>query len=665
MTKPTRASTGSKNKLTNYFRPIPLTPVNTTTHDVIIVSGPAVVANTSTNKPITSDTKAMPTATALPPVPKTPSTDDSAEAESTTPFRTPTCPASLQLQRENSAALELGPGSASGSQASGKGPARVIPSSDGEESDADSDDLEDLSALLRPTKQKTHVKKPAEPLPSSVKSNAFHMPKPLNFSLERLVQQKTRASELSSKIERTKRLEEEVNSKPAEKINGVASQKSLEGVFGEIGSGRLMAALTRKDAWRVEKSWHLFDTFNERPHPKKNTFPLQCLPQGGVLATLANVAQRQQMFLSGFVQDMVRVGLELPEEFLLWMLDEVCLEPRQDLSYAYARTLASLPLQKIKALIASERIIHMFQLLGGRPEALELQKQINLTPSSQLDEKPRSFWNVKLVVCFLGSLANRYLYNSEIIRPDNTAIQTECGILVRLALDVRACLEGDLLNAIDDSLEQILLAIPEDEWIETSLSISHDLMRTLTIPQYRFRALSILPVHTPRLHLFRRRLALACLFEESSYLLEDYPSLVRLRSISRILRRPQFQINHNTDYSELQALICILDIAIDDGVTSGDDVENDKLVDVIVETLQAMFSSINDTNAQNLSRTEAKDTIERLQFRLRFAVRSKPNKVSILSDEVGPDFAGRDGMVQTRLSWGKKKGANGAVVNGE
>jgi len=42
-----------------------------------------------------------------------------------------------------------------------------------------------------------------------------------------------------------------------------------------------------------------------------------------------------------------------------------------------------------------------------------------------------------------------------------------------------------------------------------------------------------------------------------------------------------------------------------------------------VDVVKRMFSKIVDTNAQNLRRTEAKDILERIQFRLAFSVRSR------------------------------------------
>lgn len=43
------------------------------------------------------------------------------------------------------------------------------------------------------------------------------------------------------------------------------------------------------------------------------------------------VRDRQQMFLSGFVQDMARIDTLLPERVYVWMLDECILQPSSPL----------------------------------------------------------------------------------------------------------------------------------------------------------------------------------------------------------------------------------------------------------------------------------------------------------------------------------------------
>lgn len=240
-------------------------------------------------------------------------------------------------------------------------------------------------------------------------------------------------------------------------------------------------------------------------------------------------------------------------------------------------------------------------------------------------------------------------------------VKITCALLVRLALDVRVTKEAEVRSSIEDSLAELFEKIPDDKWPEISQEIALNLISTISDAPYRLRALNTLPVYTPRTHLFRRRLALSYIFDDPSYLTHPYTNLVRISRFSDILLKPQYEINKNTDYSDLQSLASIMDIAIDDGPTAGNVGQNDAEVDLLVEDLRNMFSGIHDTNAQNLARTEAKDTLERLVFRLRFAVRVKDKMNLVVETDKGPEWVGRDGKVQSKLFWGVKGGgANGA-----
>lgn len=240
---------------------------------------------------------------------------------------------------------------------------------------------------------------------------------------------------------------------------------------------------------------------------------------------------------------------------------------------------------------------------------------------------------------------------------NSAVVKMTCALLVRLTLDVRVAREAEVRSSIEDSLAQLFEKIPEEIWPEISQGIALNLVGTVSDAFYRLRVLSALPVHTPRTHLFRRRLALSYTFDDPSYLTQTYANLVRISRFSDLLLKPQFRIDRNTDYSDLQSLISIMDIAIDDGPTAGNIGQNDAEVDVVVENLRNIFSRIHDTNAQNLARTEAKDTLERLIFRLRFAVRVKDKMNLVVETNSGPEWVGGDGKAQSRLPWAGKGGS--------
>lgn len=159
--------------------------------------------------------------------------------------------------------------------------------------------------------------------------------------------------------------------------------------------------------------------------------------------------------------------------------------------------------------------------------------------------------------------------------------------------------------------------------------------------QTRENLLQLLPNSTPRLHLFRRRLALAFVFEDVSYVSKPIEDLVDLQQFTALLETsPAFKITHDSDFANLTVLVRILDVAVDAGGT-GAHASNDAEVDNLARALQRLFTGIPDNNAQNISRTEAKEGMERIQFRLIFAVRSKARQA----------LDGRDGLKQGKLSF--------------
>lgn len=168
------------------------------------------------------------------------------------------------------------------------------------------------------------------------------------------------------------------------------------------------------------------------------------------------------------------------------------------------------------------------------------------------------------------------------------------------------------------------------------------------------RLLKILPIASPRAHLFRRRLALTFLFNEPSYITKEHEILVNVSDFSRLLEKPHFAIRHDTDYGQLKALIEILDIAFDDGSTTAATGNQSKRVEAVCTALKDMSSKIRDTGMASLERTEAKQVIELTQFRLQYAVAKSRKGVSVLEQHFFQDdlITGTDGKKQTLLNFG-------------
>lgn len=110
-----------------------------------------------------------------------------------------------------------------------------------------------------------------------------------------------------------------------------------------------------------------------------------------------------------------------------------------------------------------------------------------------------------------------------------------------------------------------------------------------------------------------------------------FQGLVRIDYLSSMLNAPLFELQHE-DFLDLTALVKMVDIAIDNGAPRGEKAAVDVKVDELVHALKVLFSSMNDMGARSLDMTVVKNTIEWLQLRLNYSVRSR-QKLSATANE--------------------------------
>lgn len=161
----------------------------------------------------------------------------------------------------------------------------------------------------------------------------------------------------------------------------------------------------------------------------------------------------------------------------------------------------------------------------------------------------------------------------------------------------------------------------------------------ITDATLRLRLLQNISATTHRLILLRRRLALACFFQDIGYLSQQADDAINLKDIVRYLEGPQFMVSNATDYGELTAAIGILSIAIDGGdpqslpFATEEEKTFNREIDVLSSKIKCMFTDIVDTCASHMGRTEAKEVLEAFQYRLSYGVRTKPPpKQSLFGD---------------------------------
>ena len=155
----------------------------------------------------------------------------------------------------------------------------------------------------------------------------------------------------------------------------------------------------------------------------------------------------------------------------------------------------------------------------------------------------------------------------------------------------------------------------------------------ITDATLRLRLLQNISTTSHRLILLRRRLALACFFEDIGYLSQQADDAIDLKDIVNHLEGSQFVISNATDYGDLAAAIGILSIAVDGGnprsspsVTKGENGFN-REIDVLSIKIKSMFADIVDTGASHMGRTEAKEVSERNLLQSSLCLETRQSKV--------------------------------------
>ncbi|KAI5809954.1 hypothetical protein DFH27DRAFT_537139 [Peziza echinospora] len=508
-------------------------------------------------------------------------------------------------------------GSASGSKQS----KYEIPDSEGEDSDDVLLSLEDLlpkRAKQKPAAKK-EVKKSLREMPFSPRKKTISAADFLRDTI--LQQQEDKDFEAALSKLGNDDLSDDDEFYRADLDDGT-DQFIINAAVGDENGEKLVQMLARREAFKVEFTYHFFDqSIKARP---RNPFPLESVPD--LLSELTDPSTRYDLFLTGYVQDIAALLQELPEQLVSWILEEFILEKRQHLSYAYMKTLESCPSQ-VSDVLDPPTLCRLFELLGGRKEAVDITEPVVLVKSTKHVNRVRELWNLKLLVNLLGSMA-AHLKIPTII----TAID----ILIRLSLDESVNRIGEVLTEIEASISSLLMSIPQSSWDTTSAEISRTITKTFEDPKCQIRLLKSLPVTSPRTHLFRRRIALAFIFKKNSYLTKSYDKLVNVIDFSVLLQDPKFKVRHNTDYTLLKALIELLDMALDDGATTNISGGQAPRIEAVAATLQDLSSNIKDAGMASLERTEAKQMIELTQFRLQYSVaKGKKGPASKQTNPVG------------------------------
>jgi hypothetical protein len=350
---------------------------------------------------------------------------------------------------------------------------RVIQNSDDEGEDSDSS-LEDLSALLAAKSSEVRAKQamngitPSTPLKNPASTVNFHIsPLPVlskyKFDLKSLV---SRAEDHEAIEASSKRVKAMMASKDEDEDTDMSDQAAELAKFphsallGSVVAGRedleaykVTRAIMRTEATATEKRWYFFDTKSNTPKPQQTPFPTKAIPENWK-RELVDPKTRYQTFVSGFAENLVSLGMKLPDELFLWMLDEACLETSDPLRTSYLGIMME-STEQIQRLLSPDLVRKVFQRLGGSSAGTEIAQKI--VPVSKLSDpySNRDWAKLLSIINFFGQVSRSLQQISR------TAIMCT---LLRMSVDQVVYENVDLLDSVQCTISRLCKHTPEEDW---------------------------------------------------------------------------------------------------------------------------------------------------------------------------------------------------------
>ncbi|KFX99850.1 hypothetical protein V490_01627 [Pseudogymnoascus sp. VKM F-3557] len=497
-----------------------------------------------------------------------------------------------------------------------------------DDSDSDSD-LPDLHTAPTTSRKPTSRSTGKRITGSTAKSKPYIAPltfqpkQEYKFSLTSLVNQSLRHGATEASAQRAKSILDE----PKRGDTGKHGDKEalLESVIADkdaSNADKILQAVARTESTVAEKRWYFFDPDSETPSHKAPKIPANShIPVAYRKWDLGHKVDREERVGSGIVMNMIPYQEELSEKFFLWILDMACTEPTSDLGTAYFNVLVPAP-EAIFKYLRPETVKSMFDRLGALPHATDWKAPVEAVDVYKAAYKKRD-WSILLrYIKFLGHVAG-------------FTTPSTCGytitLLARLCADTLVQNTPQLLSATKYTMNAHCQAIKEDEmWEILCRQICSNIYKTVTQEPLCLQILNCIPDFTSRPRDLRRRLSLAVFSQDCDVIQKPTDDSLELQKLVQVLNGPKFQINRNTDYVQLSALIGLVNIVIDDkfaaDLISSDPQAEDEFnsgVDELSFLLKVIWSSINDRGTLSPSRIHTKRTVEKLRNRLMEMVRGR------------------------------------------
>lgn len=321
----------------------------------------------------------------------------------------------------------------------------------------------------------------------------------------------------------------------------------------------------------------------------------------------------------------------LDDEALRWTFDSVITEQRVDLRQSYIDCISAASPSWTRSNVTPDDIQHIFGSLGADPHALRDATLIEARYHLQ-NELGRQDYKSLLTALKL----------MDVICPDLdfATLSKLTSITSRLTLDAYLMSNNLVCHAVESLLNQVTNHPNLASRTHVHERLLSDLGANLTEPTLQSQFLAhFIPTSTSATKL-RTQLASTFLFgvdlsQKMSIISSTISPLVSITD--HLSKHPLFtttisqsRLSDPSSYSSLTSKTAILDAALPPAPSSfpsrSDQQHFNSDVDALADHIHALFVSIADTGASHMRRTEAKDALQALHYRLLYQVRTKPRR---------------------------------------
>ncbi|ERF73822.1 hypothetical protein EPUS_05526 [Endocarpon pusillum Z07020] len=468
----------------------------------------------------------------------------------------------------------------------------------------------------------------------------------LNFDISLLVGDHFDDEEIEANVAKAKQGYKASDDQERLKGQGLFDKKLLASVAGgEEGSGdmqRLFNAVERIDALAIDHTWSMFGSSPvPASSPSPYPFPSNAEETDLWLASLNDPTLRQRAYLSGYVAEKVADGA-VPDSLVAFTFDNIVKEPRDDLKESYVEVVKAASQSWTRKNLGPSLIEQAFCQLGADSVIVKCANDINPEPSASAKDSTVLCQHLLPLIRTLKCLATDLI-------PE--ALSKFVKLLMRLAIDNHLMSNSGTCIVVEDAISSLLDHSEEIVSLSAAQCILEDVGLRVKAPYLQIQVLKhILPISPIAASL---RIQLANLFlqgalDEDTIIFTPTAPGISLGDLTTHLDDPRYDISRSNrqdtpfDYGTLSCSIYIFDAALANGgrpsafPDTSSEREFNNNIDILVGRIKSIMISIADTGASHMRRTEAKEALNALHFRLLYGVRTMPRpKKSV--------FGGRDG----------------------